>query len=140
MLTVNVRLKEAFVPSRRVEATAPKEQIVCVLANEEDDDRAVSVRSCSLRFHNGELSGESKFDLNLETGSGLWKDFESYKAFKEAFDPSLGSSERKERVREFMLKNPKNYENVCRRQARRRRRLWLRFLSPTSPAASSGRG
>ena len=95
-------------------AAGLEEQIVCVLANEEDDDRAVSVRSCSLRFHNGELSGESKFDLKMETGSGLWKDFESYKAFKEAFDPSLGSSERKERVREFMLKNPKNYENVCR--------------------------
>ena len=117
--TIIVKGSVTFNPDEGVPEFAPfadgsKEELVCVFANDGDDDRAAAVRSCTLRFHNGEFPKESKFDLKMETGSGLWKDFESFKAFKEAFDPTSEAGEQKDRVKDFMLKSPKNYENVCR--------------------------
>ena len=117
--TIIVKGSVTFKPEEGVPEFTPfadglEEEIVCVFANDEDDDRAVTVRSCTLRFHSGEFPKESKFDLKMETGSGLWKDFESFKAFKEAFDSTSEPRDKKERVKAFMLKSPKNYQNVCR--------------------------
>ena len=108
--TIIVKGSVAFNPDEGVPEFAPfadgsKEELVCVFANDGDDDRAAAVRSCTLRFHNGEFPKESKFDLKMETGSGLWKDFESFKAFKEAFDPTSKTRDQTESVKLLEVHN-----------------------------------
>ena len=116
--TIIVKGDVTFKPDENLPEFAPfahglEEDVVCVFANEEDDDRAVAPRSLTLRFHKGGFPKESKFDLKMETGLGLYKDFESYKAYKEAFNSTENIADKEEKVKEFMLKSAKNYSDVC---------------------------
>ena len=101
------------VPTFSPFAKGVTEEAVVVFSGSNPDDRAIQIRSCSLRLHTPGDPEESMLDIKMDTGDGLWKDYATYKAFISAFSPSLSDADRAQAVERWMLSSPANYQNAC---------------------------
>ena len=90
-----------------------EEAVVVFSRSHPDDNRALQIRSCSLRLHPPGDPGESLLDLQMYTGDGLWKDSATYKAFITAFSPSSSKRDQAKAVERWMLSSPINYSSAC---------------------------
>ena len=98
---------------RKQKYVVVEEAVVVFSRSQRDYNRALQIRSCSLRLHPSGDPGESLHDLRMYTGDGLWKDFATYKAFICAFSPSSSKRDQAKAVERWMLSSPINYSNAC---------------------------
>ena len=98
---------------RKQKYVVVEEAVVVFSRSQRDYNRALQIRSCSLRLHPSGDPGESLHDLRMYTGDGLWKDSATYKAFISAFSPSSSKRDQAKSVERWMLSSPINYNNAC---------------------------
>ena len=92
-----------------------EEKVVCTFAAAGFpgmDDRAMSIKSVTLRFQDIEQPAISKLDLHFNTGIGKWKDYETFKYLVLSNNPQLSLEEQIGLLKGYLLNNPANLYNA----------------------------